>query len=263
MGKRTRPHREPTEPRYRHALELIDWAACLRRAILQADGALREADLDDADRTLAEGALQASRDKLARIVAALRHGDGDSVAVLEDPAGNSETEGSERELLEATRRLDEDPDAGARDTARAIERLGRSLKVAARDAIEPFLLHPSPILRSAAMKVLALHWRLREYTDRVLWSLATDEEADCRRAAALCLGSLYEGTRDLAIGSELASVILKEDEEEDVRWACWVALQDLDGKGARPAPLPDAGFPPARDLDAGVIHRYARAARAR
>jgi hypothetical protein len=105
------------------------------------------------------------------------------------------------------------------------------------------------------MKVLALHWRLRDYADRVCWVLASDEDVDCRRAAALCLASLYEGTRDAVIGAELVMALSRHGEEEGVRWACYHALRAVDGRHDARSPRSIGRFEPA-DADASLLARY-------
>lgn len=245
------------EPRYDHLLEVLDGAAALHMAIRQAEEALLDPDLHGDDRSLLASALDASRERFERVVAILRRPEGEVVEALapdDDDAGPP----SERDLLEAGRAAEEGSDEAERFAARAIDRLGRSLDVETRGTVETFLGHASPLLRASALKVLALHWRLRDYTERALWFLASDDEPDCRRAAALSLGSLYRDTRDRAIGRELAAVVNRVEEEPDVRWASYHALADLDGGKNLARPLPIDDFDPKR-LDAGLIARYSSA----
>ncbi|HKY32790.1 MAG TPA: hypothetical protein VJV23_09660 [Candidatus Polarisedimenticolia bacterium] len=238
-------------PRYSHRLEVMDGAAALSMAIAQAEAALMDPTLGPEDREMLESVLHASRERFAHVVALLVHPGSEGVeAHAGEPEGASL---SGPRLLEAARMAEEGSSAAEHEAVRAIDRLGRSLDVGARDVLETFLGHPSPVLRANAMKVLALHWRLREYTEHVLWSLASDEDVDCRRAAALCLGSLYEGTRDRGIGTELAAALARQGEEECVRWACYHALVSVDGR--RVADMPVGRYEPDR-ADAGLLEAY-------
>lgn len=246
----------PLQPRYNHLLEVLDGAASLRMAILQAEEALMEPDLSGEDRSLLESVLDVSRDRLDRVASALEQPNLEAFEAVQSEPGDVEREWSERELLEAGKAASDGSDEAERDAARAIDRLGRSMKTSARACIETFLSHSSAPLRAASMKVLALHWRLREYTGRVLWSLASDNDPDCRRAAALCLGSLYEGTRDHEIGHELVEALTRANEEEDVRWASYYALLDLDGRLPSPRPLPIHEFDLDRDVDPEMLTTY-------
>lgn len=242
------------EPGYSHLLELLDRAASLRRAIGQAESVLHCQELTDDERSALEPALESSRERLAQIVSALQADEGEAVEISVGEIAAASPEWSEQDLLEASRAMEHGCEEAEREVARAIESIGRSLRLSARDSIETFLTHHSPLLRAASMKVLTLHWRLREYTDRVLWSLVADTEPDCRRAAALCLGRLYEGTRDEEIGRELASVLSKESEEEDIRWASYYALLDLEGLERRQRRLGDFKMPP--DVDRSLLEKY-------
>jgi len=244
----------PLDPRYSHLLEVLDGAASLHVAIRQAEEALLEADLSDDERSLLASVLEASREKHERIASVLQEGNAEVVEARF--AESDDAEWSEHELAEAARAAEAGSEQAERDAARAIDRLGRSLRLTARGSIEEFLSHTSALLRAASMKVLALHWRLTDYTDRVLWTLASDPDPDCRRAAALCLGSMYEGTRDGQIGRDLVSALTRADEEEDVRWASYHALLDLDGRAPRPRPLPIHDFDPTRDVDPQILAQY-------
>lgn len=246
--------RRSVEPGYSHLLELLDRAASLKRAIGQAEIVMSSQGLTDDERSALEPALEASRERLAQIVSALQADEGEAVEISVGDMAAGSPEWSEQDLLEASRAVGHGSEEAEREVARAIESIGRSLRLGARDSIESFLTHPSPLLRAASMKVLTLHWRLREYTDRVLWSLVADTEPDCRRAAALCLGRLYEGTHDAEIGRELASVLSKEGEEEDIRWASYYALLDLEGKERRLRRVGDFRVP--ADVDRSLLEKY-------
>ena len=243
-------------PRYNHLLEVLDGAASLRMAIAQAEMALAEPGLGERDRALFASVLEVSHERLVRVDAVLRNRGAEGIESLARGDAEPEGEWAAGDLREADRAAREGSDAAEQRAARAIDRIGRSLKTGVSQAIDPFLQHPSALLRAAAMKVLVLHWRMRGYTDRVLWALACDEDSDCRRAAALSLGSLYEGTRDLAMGRELVSTLTRKTEAEDVRWASYHALLDLDGHGQDKRPLPTDPFDPVRDVDPGILSRY-------
>ncbi len=252
------PHLKPAHsfaPRYSHLLEVLDGAAALRMAIRQAEEALSEPSLDSDDRALLESVLEASQERFARVSAALHRPGHDGVEMLlPEAAGDAAL--SDRELMEVARAAEAGSEEAERDAVRAIDRIGRSLRVSTRSCIEELLGHSSPLLRATALKVLTLHWRLRDYTDRVLWALSSESEPDCRRAAALCLGSLYEGTRNSEIGRELVAVMTSDSEEEDVRWASYYALLDVDGRGLDGRPLPVREFRWPQDADADLIEQY-------
>jgi len=250
-----KPH-APLHPRYDHLLEVLDGAASLRMAILQAEEALMEQDLTGEDRTLLESVLEASRERMDRVISALEQPNLEAIESDPEHQAEVEREWSDRELQEAGRAAREGSNDAEREAARAIDRLGRSMKMSARTCIESFLSHPSAPLRAASMKVLALHWRLKEYSSRVLWSLASDTDPDCRRAAALCLGSLYEGTRDQEIGRELVMAMTRADEEEDVRWASYYALLEIEGRPRDNRPLPIHEFNLPRDVDPELMASY-------
>ncbi|HET6373336.1 MAG TPA: HEAT repeat domain-containing protein [Candidatus Polarisedimenticolia bacterium] len=245
------------EPRYRHLLEVLDGAASLGMAIRHAETVLTHPDLGEEDRQTLESVLAASRLRMAHLRVVLESGGTGAVELTTGEPPEDAREWTERELLEAGRQIGEDSEDTEHETAKAIERLGRSQKMSARGTIESFLAHPSPLLRAASLKVLALHWRLRDYTERVLWTLTADTDPDCRRAAALCLGSLYEGTRDKEIGKELVAALTREGEEEDVRWASYYALLDVEGTQEATRPLPVDGFHWPTDADQELIARYA------
>jgi hypothetical protein len=247
---------ESFTPRYSHLLEVLDGACALRMAIRQAEEALMEPELDSEDRALLESVLEASRERFARVTAALQKPDRNGVEMLVHEESGPESVISERELLEVARAAEEGSEDAERDAVRAIDRLGRSLRLSTRGCLEGLLSHASPLVRATTLKVLALHWRLRDYTDRVLWALSSESEPDCRRAAALCLGSLYEGTRDSEIGRELVAVMSSDSEEEDVRWASYYALLDVDGRGLDGRPLPIQEFRWPQDADADLVNRY-------
>ena len=244
------------EPRYNHLLEVLDGAASLRMAIAHAETALRDPDLAAEERGLFASVLEASRERLVRLDAVLRNRGAEGIEALAGYEPGAGAEWAAADLREADRAAREGSDAAERRAARAIDRIGRSLHTGAADAIDPFLQHPSALLRAAAMKVLVLHWRMRGYTERVLWALACDEDPDCRRAAALSLGSLYEGTGDRLMGRELISTLNRGTEAEDVRWASYHALLDLDGHGKEKRPLPTEPFDPDRDVDPTILSKY-------
>ena len=246
------------EPRYSHLLELLDRAASLRRGIQQAEDVLGDCELSQEEKDMLCSVLEASRERLVQITSALQVDKAEAVEVIAEPAPAEARQWSEHELLEVSTTVADGSQETEREVVNAIENLGRSLKLSARSSIETFLSHPSSLLRATSMKVLALHWRLRDYTDRVLWSLEADVEPDCRRAAALCLGSLYEGTRDREIGHELAAVLEKEDEEQDIRWASYYALLDVEGRKPRRRPLPTDEFSVSRDVDPKILAKYRR-----
>lgn len=248
------------EPAYNHLVEVLDGAASLRMAICEAEEALGGSDVSEEERGLLEELIEASTERLERIEALLVKTEAEAVQSMSDRSSDDDRDWTERELLEAGRMADEGSAEAEIEVARAIDRIGRSLKVGSAGAIEPFLSHSSPLLRASSLKVLALHWRLKDYADRALWSLASDGEPECRRAAALALGSLYEGSRDRSIGQELVSALERPDEQEDVRWASYFALLQLDGADDDTRPLPIRRFEPSRDVDRSILDRYVRRA---
>lgn len=242
-------------PRYSHLLEVMDGAASLAMAIRQAEAALMDPELGDEDRELLEAALDASRERFDHVLALLGRSEHEAVELSGSLVHGGGVELTPEELREAGRAAEEGSTTAEHVAVRAIDRVGRSFDLGARGILESFLSHASPLLRAGAMKVLALHWRLPEYADRVSWSLASDDDVDCRRAAALCLGSLYEGSRDAAIGAELVTALQREGEEEGVRWACYQALQAIDGRDEPLSPASIGRFEPA-DADPELLKRY-------
>jgi hypothetical protein len=240
-------------PRYNHLFEVLDGAAALHMAIRRAEEALLEPDIDERDRALLESVLEASLERQERITAILKNSN-------EAPEWSSDSDDgydlSVKELLEAGRAADCGSEEAEIDALRALDRIARALDLEAQGCVESFLSHSSPLLRACAIKVLALHWRLPEYAERVLWALASDGEPECRRAAAFALASLYEGTRDRAIGKELVDIVTREDEEPDVRWASYYALLVVDGGGSGQCPLLVSDFDAPRDTDSTVLARY-------
>ncbi len=241
-------------PRYCHLLEVLDGAASLHAAIRNAEAALRDQDLDPRERSLLESVLEVSRERQEHVRAILAA----PGEVPDRTLGDREEDAAdETGLVEAGRAARSGDEDAERYVCRALDRIARSMDTSARDAVESFLAHDAPALRASAMKVLAMHWRLAEYTDRILWTLACDEESECRRVAALCLGSLFEGTRDRGIGRELAGMVAAGDEEPDVRWASYWALLAIDGAEAAVRPLPTEDFEVPRDADTDLLARYA------
>jgi len=242
-------------PRYCHLLEVLDGAASLQSAIRHAESALMEPALDPEERDLLESVLEVSRDRLARVGAILQSPD--QVLDRTEPDDHDDGILTGRQLREAGRSAGEGSQEAETGVIRALDRLARSMDTSGRHQVEPFLSHACPALRASAMKVLVLHWRMSEYTDHVLWTLISDGEAECRRVAALCLGSLYEGSANPDIGRELARSLTRPEEEQDVLWAaCW-ALMAVDGVGQSGRPLPIRDFDPARDIDRALLGRYA------
>ena len=245
----------PEAPAYNHLLEMMDGAASLAMAIRQAEGALDDPDLGEEDRRVLELALEASRERFEHVMSVLGRSAGQAFELGAWGPHGEPPEMTAGELADAGRAAEEGSTTAEHLAVRAIDRMGRSLAIDARGVLEGFLSHPSPLLRAGALKVLALHWRLGEYADRVCWTLASDEDVDCRRAAALCLASLYEGTRDRAIGAELVSALRRDGEEEGVRWACYHALLALDGKRPRPSPRGIGRYEPG-EADQALLARY-------
>lgn len=236
-------------------MEVLDNAAALHMAIRSAEVALMEPDLTGDERSLLESVLNASKEKQERVAAILEEENHPIAGVLDemDDAGDW----SEQELFQAGRAADEGSVEAEGEASRAIDCLGRELRLDVRASIEKFLTHSSPLLRASAVKVLALHWRLIEYTEQVLWMLASDTEPECRRAAALALGSLYEGTHHRGVGRELVLALRREYEEPDVRWASYYALLAIDGVKPEERPLPLKDFDWAAEADTGIVNAYA------
>src|SRR5262249_51583640 len=117
------PQVTPT-PGYNHLLEVLDGAASLRMAILQAEEALMEPDLEAEDRSLLESVLEASRDRMSRVISALEQPNLDAFEA--GPSGPGDQEWSDHELIDAGRAARDGSEDAERDAARAIDRLGRS-----------------------------------------------------------------------------------------------------------------------------------------
>ncbi|MGH9868341.1 MAG: hypothetical protein ACREAA_09285 [Candidatus Polarisedimenticolia bacterium] len=243
-------------PRYNHLLEVMDGAASLAMAIRQAESALMDPSLGTDDRTVLELALEASRDRFEHVVNMLGRAEDEAVEMGLAFQGTV-VDLSHEELADAADAAEQGSTTGEHAAVRAIDRLGRSLDTGARAVLEGFLSHPSPLLRAGAMKVLVLHWRFREYADPVCWALVSDEDVDCRRAAALCLASLFQGTRDGAIGAELVAALSRAGEDESVQWACYHALLALEGREGTVSPRTIGRFS-EEDADPGLLARYRR-----
>ena len=256
-------------PRYNHLLEVLDGAASLHMAIRYAEAALLDPELGSRERSMLESALEISRERHERVREVLTgrmgsddhsgEADHDATAAHAHASDDDEeapTAVSEQELRAAARAAGDGSEESEAVAVQALDLLARSLKLETHDSIEPLLAHSSPTLRASAIKVLALHWRMVEYTDRVIWSLVSDADPECRRVAALALASLYEGTADRMIGRELVRALKREDEEPEVQWASYYALLALEGTDAKSRPLPVEDFDPAVHVDAGLTERY-------
>jgi len=253
-------------PQYNHLLEVLDGAASLHMAIRYAEAALLDPDLDGRERTMLESALEISRERHERVREVLvgRMATGDKHETDAAPHVSHEIERgaggehavSEHDLRTAARAAEEGSEEYEQVAVQALDLLARSMKLESHGSIEPLLAHSSPALRASAIKVLALHWRMDEYTDRVIWSLVSDDDPECRRVAALALASLYEGTADRMIGQELVRALRREDEEPEVRWASYYALLAIDGADTKKRPLPVEDFDPSVHVDARLTRRY-------
>src|SRR5262249_2423172 len=119
---------ERAQPRYDHLLEVLDGAASLRMAIMQAEEALMEPDLTQEDRSLLETVLEASRERMERVASALQQPNLDAFEANPDEHGEIGLDWSERDLVEAGRAASEGSTEAERQAARAIDRLGRSME---------------------------------------------------------------------------------------------------------------------------------------
>lgn len=245
-------------PRFSHLHEVLDGAARLQRVIREAEESLLQPGLVESDREMLESALAASRERLERVHRLLTSSEGPAVqpqfeARSEDAPGLPVVSAGPGgpPTMSALPDLDDE-----RLVLKDLESLGRSLKVDERAAVERRLFDPRANVRAAALRVLVLHWRLEAYADQAVWTLASDDEADCRRAAALSLGSLYEGTRDERVGRELTAAMARPEEEDEVRWACWYALHELDGRDPVQRPLPEPRFSPVPERGNDLLRRY-------
>ena len=232
-------------------------------AIRYAEAALADPELGRRERSLLESALEISRERHERVRAVLTGRmageEGTDAAEASRVGDDAPEEGHpvlSQELREAARAADDGSEESEAVAVQALDSLARSLRLEAHDSVEPLLGHSSPALRASAIKVLALHWRMDEYTDRVIWSLVSDDDPECRRVAALALASLYEGTADRVIGRELVRALRREDEEPEVRWASYYALLAIDGADAKKRPLPVEDFDPSVHVDARLTRRY-------
>jgi len=262
---RMKPERT-RRPRYNHLLEVLDGAASLHMAIRYAEAALLDPGLGTHERSMLESALEISRERHERVRDVLNgrmalrvcEGDGadDSQAGCHEEHRGAEQAVSDHELRAAAKAADDGTEESEAVAVQVLDVVARSLKLEAHDSIEPLLAHASPALRASAIKVLALHWRMDEYTDRVIWSLVSDADPECRRVAALALASLFEGTADRMVGRELVRALRREDEEPEVRWASYWALLAVDGADANSRPLPVEDFDPAIHVDARLTRRY-------
>jgi len=251
---------EKPYPRFSHLHEVLDGAASLQRVIREAEEALLQPGLIESDRSLLESALTITRERLARVHAMLSRSDAIPVQMpegewTEDAPGLPVVAGAAATAVGfGGRGMLDDERAVLQDLAR----LGRSLQLGDLSSVAQRLSDQRPSVRAAALRVLVLHWRLPDYADQAIWMLASDEESDCRRAAALSLGSLFAGSRDARVGSELAAALTRLNEEDEVQWACWYALHELDGGDTGERPLPDARFKMPEREAGDLLSRYRR-----
>jgi hypothetical protein len=120
--------------------------------------------------------------------------------------------------------------------------------IEARPTMESFLDDPDPQLRYIALNVLVLHWGIPEYHETSLRMARADPDADVRRLAASCVGTLYKATRSPDALRLLLDVISNEDENGYVRDAAYSAILDILGVPRADLPSADRLIWPA-DID--------------
>jgi hypothetical protein len=111
---------------------------------------------------------------------------------------------------------------------RAIARLGKPLDAdrmaTAKDVVAGYLSDSEALVRHEAMWFLGSWGRFREFAPQFESILAHDPDGDNRCYAAICLGRLFEGTKDSRITELLADWVRRGDQPEQVRLTCYAGL---------------------------------------
>jgi hypothetical protein len=124
------------------------------------------------------------------------------------------------------------------DRYELLHRFGNAAFVEARPTVESFLVNPDPELRYIALNVLVLHWGLTEHVDTCVTLAARDPDADVRRLATSCVGTLSRNTRSPDVLRLLLGLFADEGQRWDLRDASYSAI--LQVLGVPPAELPGA-----------------------
>ena len=125
--------------------------------------------------------------------------------------------------------------------------LADAFVIEAEADIEELVAHDSPEVRTAAVDVLAMRWRIAEYRPLCEYLLRYDEDAGVRSMAARGLGALLSQTRDKTALRQLLEAARNPREARRVRQATYLAA--LDVIGATPVRRHPARFSLRRDVD--------------
>lgn len=108
-----------------------------------------------------------------------------------------------------------------------IHLFGQADLIEARPDVERFLTNERPDLRSIALHVLTLHFKLQEHWQTAVDFLLYDPDISCRSKGASALEWLKRNTRDSRTLSILASVATNKNEEIGVRGDAYTAMRGI------------------------------------
>jgi hypothetical protein len=103
-----------------------------------------------------------------------------------------------------------------------------------RDLTESSVTSPDPKMRSAALILLTEHWKEpRDHAVLCRHIALHDSDAEVRRIAITCLGSMFGKSDDGAIGCFLAGIVSDAQSPAQVRASAYRALYQIRGLPAR------------------------------
>jgi len=115
----------------------------------------------------------------------------------------------------------------AEDRADAVVDIGkRGMRNMCKD-IEAVVDDPDPIVREAAIRVLAFYWKLPAYKERALQMSQRDPDEETRMVALMAWADYFNNTRDAEIARYLYGVMRDQTEQEMVRamaYTCFLAV---------------------------------------
>ena len=108
--------------------------------------------------------------------------------------------------------------------------LGRAGDFDAEADVARFLNSNISNLRDTALTVLVFEWNMGKKHERHLWQMAYgDPDPHIRSAAAFCVGSAYERSRDPAILWKLSKIVLNPEEDRFVREGAYLGCLSILG----------------------------------
>lgn len=116
---------------------------------------------------------------------------------------------------------------------------GKENYIEAEPEVNDLLDHKDPIVRYNAMGTLAYEWGRSHRTDRILEILSVDPDDDCRRQAAVALGSLFRGRRERHVLDVLVGIAKNSNEPMDLRASSYVSGLSMIGvsRDFQPSPV--------------------------